>query len=300
MFFGTAEKDVTADLPVGAGAHDRVLKLPPLLPEETDQNRDEAERLTRTAMAHYGHAGREYLTYLLRRVSAEGEGFVLDEIRTARDILRRNLPADNRRGSAGRIASRAAVGMAGLVLFLAAVGAGEEDAPRYLRSFLAGWEMVLEGIPSETVAEAALAAVQDYVATHAEQIRGLREEDPEHPRPPARWAGAVMDVQDDAGQKVRVVALTETAFAEAVAREPFDLDPHHALQALVGAGHVVTRTEKKPDGRTTVRAKPPVRVAKTVARCVCVPVGLVLPALSSSAPASEDTVASEPLAGADF
>lgn len=267
VLFGTAETDVTTSLPVGSGAHDRVLKLPPLLPEETDANRDEAERLLQLAAANHGHAGRRYLAWLTRRLAEEGEGFILDDVSIALEELRRNLPADSRRASAGRIASRAAVAMAGLSLLLEALGASQEEADACLESFLHGWEMVVEGIPAETVAERALEAAQSYIAQNAESITGLRQD---KERPPARWVGARAKVSDDAGNRIEVVALIESAFAEAMSREPFDLDPAHALQALATAGYIVTRTEKKEDGRTTVRSKLPVRVGETLARCVCI------------------------------
>jgi len=286
VLFGTAETDVTVNLPVGSGAHDRVLKLPPLLEEESDANRGESERLTQAALTYYGHVGRKYLSHLVR-LAAEGtlEARVTEEVRDALDLLRENLPADSRRASAGRIASRAAVGLAGLALLLEALEASEEEARKCGESFFAGWEMVLDGIPAETVDEAALAAVQSYVVANAEQIENLRTEDPERPRPPVRWVGSLTEVKDDDGNKVVVVALTEPAFAEAVAREPFGLDPQHALQALVAAGYVVIRTEKKPDGRTAVRTKLKVRVAKALARCVCLRRETVLPQDSPTAAA---------------
>lgn len=274
VVFATSEVDFTSLLPAESGSHDRVMKLPPLLPEESDGNRREAERLRKLAMSSFGHAGREYLAWLVRRVAEEGEGFILEEIKHSLEELEETLPTDHRRGTAGRLASRAAVALAGLSFLLQALGAteGEEDA--CMESFLAGWDMALENIPQETVAELALAAVQSFVAQNAEAIAGLRTD---LERPPARWSGTIATVQDGCGQKVRVVALPEAAFAEAVSREPFCLDSHHALQALVQAGHVVTRTEVRKNGKSVVRNKLLVKMAGTVARCVCVRAELVLP-----------------------
>ncbi|WP_027718909.1 DUF927 domain-containing protein [Desulfovirgula thermocuniculi] len=277
VVFATSEVDFTTLLPAESGSHDRVVKLPPLLPEESDENRREAERLRKLAMSSFGHAGREYLAWLVRKVAEEGEGFILEEIKHSLEELDETLPTDHRRGTAGRLASRAAVALAGLSFLLQALGAteGEEDA--CMESFLAGWEMALENIPQETVAELALAAVQSYVAQNRESIENLREEDIERPRPPSKWVGSVTEVRDKCGQKVRVVALTEAAFAEAVSREPFCLDSHHALQALAQAGHVVTQVEKRPNGKEVTRFKLGVRVAKVLTRCVCVRAECVLP-----------------------
>lgn len=268
VLFGTSEIDVTVKLPPETGAHERVLKLPPLLPEENDANRDEAERLTRLAMTHFGHAGREYLAWLVRRLAEEGDGaFIFEGYEDALEMLRGNLPTDARRASAGRIATRAAVGLCGLALLLETMIEDEEVWKRVINSFLDGWEMVVDAIPTETVAERAQEAVQAYIAANAEQIAGLRQQEE---RPPQRWAGTRTEVVDGEGRKVRVVALTETAFAEAVSREPFNLDPHHALQALASAGSLVTRTVKQPDGRVTTRLKLEVRVGGVKARCVCI------------------------------
>ncbi|RDV81691.1 DUF927 domain-containing protein [Ammonifex thiophilus] len=269
VLFATAELDVTTWLPTESGAHDRILKLPPLLPEESDENRAESERLQQVAAEHHGHAGREYLAWLVEKVRREGDGFIREGINDALGLLRRNLPGDARRASAGRLASRAAVGLCGLTLLLEAWQVGDETAFAAIKSFLRGWEMAVDAVPAETVADRALEAVQAFVAANRELIQGLRG--PDAKNPPPKWIGTLTEVVDDSGQKVRVVALTEPAFAEAVSREPFDLDPHHALQALAAKGYTVTRKEKMTDGKEKVRTKLPVRIAGTVARCICIP-----------------------------
>lgn len=272
VLFGTAEIDVTTMLSTEAGAHERVLKLPPLLPEESDANREESDRLVQTARQHYGHAGREYLSWLVKRINAEGNGFILQDMKEAVKELNRNLPADTaRRASAGRMTTRAAVGLVGLNLLLESWGAAESVVDAAIDNFFQAWEMVINAIPVETVAECALNAVQSYIATNKEMIEGLR--DPEAKGPPPRWVGTVAEVIDDAGQRVHVIALTETAFAEAVEREPYNLDPHHALQALAAAGYVVTRSRKNPDGRVVTRMKIQVRLAGMRVYCICVKAG---------------------------
>ena len=126
--------------------------------------------------------------------------------------------------------------------------------------------MVVAGIPTENVGDVALAAVQTYVAENAESIDGLRTSE----FAPQRLLGAKTKVTDDHGNKVDVVALTDAAFAAAVSREPFDLDPAQALQALLADGHAVGRTEVLATGAKTVRGKLPIRIGKSVARCICV------------------------------
>lgn len=83
VLFATAEYDVTASMPAGSGVHDRVLKLPPLLPEQSDENRIEAERLSGIACAHYGHAGREYIGWLVKFVNEHGTQELIDAVRAA-------------------------------------------------------------------------------------------------------------------------------------------------------------------------------------------------------------------------
>lgn len=275
VLLGTAETDVTVNLPVESGAHDRVLKLPPLLTEENDRNRNEAERLLRAAMTNYGHAGREYLAWLVRRMSEENfANEIREEIKTAIDILRKDLPTDARRASAGRIATRAAVALAGLAMLLNSWDVTKEIQDKCFGSFMDGWEMVVDGISTETVADRALSAVQAYITQNVDQIKNLRESD----KPPQRWVGTYTMVKDDDNSKdVAVVALTESAFAEAVSKEPFDLDAQHALQALASAGHIVTRTIQKGDGKTTKRTKLEVRVDKGAkAWCICIRADLVI------------------------
>ena len=80
---------------------------------------------------------------------------------------------------------------------------------------------------------------------------------------------------DDHGNKVDVVALTDAAFAAAVSREPFDLDPAQALQALLADGHAVGRTEVLATGGKKVRGKLAVRIGKSLVRCICVPWSLL-------------------------
>lgn len=265
--FGTAEVDVTMKLPPGSGAHERVMKLPPMFEEESDRNRNEAERLTDMASSHHGHAGRHYLKWLVDQVEENGDEFIREAIRTSIDYLRRDLPTDpSARASAGRLATRAAIGMAGLSFLLDSWGTAQEDSRACLASFVRGWQMVVAGIPTENVGDVALAAVQTYVAENAESIDGLRTSE----FAPQRLLGAKTKVTDDHGNKVDVVALTDAAFAAAVSREPFDLDPAQALQALLADGHAVGRTEVLATGAKTVRGKLPIRIGKSVARCICV------------------------------
>lgn len=267
VVFWTSEVDVTVMLPTESGAHDRVLKLPPLLPEESAANRDEANRLREMAMNNYGYAGQEYLIWLVKQIAEKGSNFILEAIKIAIKHLYQKLPTDSRWGSASRLASRAAVGFAGLMLAMDAWGADDSNIAAVGQKFLEGWEMVLEGISPETVAERALDAVQAYIVANKELIEGLR--DPEA-NPPQKWVGAKTSVMSNSGRKVEVIALTEPAFADAVGQEPYELDAHHALQALAGAGHVVTRTERKSDGKMTTRTKIGVRIGGVFVRCICI------------------------------
>ena len=131
--------------------------------------------------------------------------------------------------------------------------------------------MVVAGIPTESVGDVALAAVQTYVAENAESIDGLRTSE----FAPQRLLGTKTKVTDDHGNKVDVVALTDAAFAAAVSREPFDLDPAQALQALLADGHAVGRTEVLATGGKKVRGKLAVRIGKSLVRCICVPWSLL-------------------------
>lgn len=274
VVFATAERDVTAKLPPNAGVHRRILKLPPLLEEHTDENMRLSEALTEKAMTHYGHAGRRYLEYLVRRAAAEGgEEQVAAEIRAAVERIRERLPAEGpRRYFAARLAKRAGLGLAGLALLLDALEAQPAERTACLASFVRCWDMIVERIDERVVAETALDALRSYIAANAESIANMREADPD--RPPSRWVGAKAEVVDDAGRKVTVVALTDHAFAEAVAREPFGLDPKEAVAALAAADMIVTRTEKR-DGKTVRRPKILVKIQKTTARCVCLKADLV-------------------------
>jgi len=136
--------------------------------------------------------------------------------------------------------------------------------------------MAAEGAPEEDLAARALEAVQDFVAANAEAFRNLGG-DPE--RPPREWLGARTEVDGAGGRKVPVVALTESAFARAVSREPYGLDPDQALEAMAGAGMVVTHEEtwKTADGKTkrTVRTKVQVRLGGARIWAVCVPLELL-------------------------
>lgn len=191
IVFATSEYDPADALPVDSGALDRMLRLPPMLADDSDANREEAERLARAVMAHYGHAGREYLEWLVRRVAGEGLGFAEEEVAGALEILLKNLPADDRRGSAGRLAKRAAVGLAGLALWLESLGLDKARAGPILENFLRAWREVTENIEVERVEDRALEVVQSFAAENMEAIYGLREDGE---RPPARWVGTLARV----------------------------------------------------------------------------------------------------------
>lgn len=234
VVFATAESDVTMSFDVGGGAHDRILKLPQLLPEESDENRAEAERMESFCLKNYGHAGREYITWLLGLIEAGKEDEVAAEIERAVAVIRGHyLPADDRRGSAGRLATRAAVGLAGLSLWLESVGVPKDVAGKILSRFLEAWRMACEGIPAERMDEEILAVVQGYVAANQEAIHGLRENE----KAPAKWVGAKATVQGK-----ECIVLFENGLAEEIERRT-GMPYKQAREVLKMAGLIVTRKE---------------------------------------------------------
>lgn len=267
VFFGTAEVDVTFKLAPETGAHDRVMKLPPLLEMESDENAQEAERMLQTVMENYGHAGRESLKWLTQQIQQHGTEFISEDIKLAIEMLREKLPRDGRRATAWRLASRAGVALSGLGFLIESWGIkNKEIIIKIINSFIQGWKMVIDGISEETVASRAIEALADFVTANQESIEGLRSLDAKGT--PARWVGAVTTVRDDVtGQDVEVVAMPFEAFAEAVSKEPYALDPTAALQSLVKEGYVITR--KRSDNKRTYKLQ--VRIANTRVYCVCIP-----------------------------
>lgn len=250
--FWTAERDVTLALPPGSGAHDRVLKLPPLLPDESDENREEAERIENTVKENYGHAGYVYLNWLLKKVEeANGIREIQERIRSSVKVVRNRLPSDSRRASAGRLAKRAGIALEGLFMLFQALNdhlgetMDEKTGRKLMISFLKGWEMVVDGIPSEDFAEAAFRAAASYIAENQEYIRGLRDNED---KPPNKWLGAVTTFKDDNKKKIECVCLTDKAFSEAMAAA--NLDAEQAKRALAAKSFILTRTVKSSDGRS--------------------------------------------------
>jgi hypothetical protein len=233
VVFATAEYDVTASIPAGSGAHDRVLKLPALLPEDCDANKVEADRISKMACTHYGHAGREYLQWLINHVNEHGTDEVVRSIEAAIRVLTDRLPSDERRGSAGRLAKRAGIGLAGLLLWLESAGADDQIIRQAVDSFLAGWAMVCSEIPVEDLAERAVEVIQAYVSENREQFHGFRAPGE---RPPARWLGALAKV---AGREC--IVLFENALAEVLERRGLDIN--QVKKALRAAGKIMTVTE---------------------------------------------------------
>lgn len=241
VVFATAEYDVTASIPAGSGAHDRIMRLPPLLAEDTKENAEEAELLAATASRNYGHAGKEYLAWLVKYVNEKGTEEIVKGIRKAIETLKTRLPTDDRRGSAGRLAKRAGIGLAGLLFWLEQVGADVEVARKAVQSFLAAWDMVCDQIPVENLAERVLQVVQAFVAENQELIAGLRQD----VKPPTRWAGAKSNVEG-----VECIVLFENFLAETLERRGIDLE--QAKKALAAAGFLKTRDE---GGKTRINVK---------------------------------------------
>lgn len=269
--FWTAETDVTAFLPPESGSFDRVMKLPPLLPMESRENRDEAERIERETLAHYGHAGREYLRCLLRRLEEDEEGFLRElgqDYAEAVKELRREVADPSVMASADRLAKRAGLGLVGLYLLLEALGVESDATEAAVDSFFRGWEMVISNIPAENFADAAWRAVRSYVAANAERIRGLRETD--RPPAPAEWAGVKTKVKRPDGREIEVIALREEEFAKAVSSPPYNLLPEHAKRALAAEGKLLVRAVKQ-DGREKKLHTYTVRMGDVRVPALCFP-----------------------------
>jgi hypothetical protein len=256
VVFATAEYDVTASIPAGSGAHDRVLKLPALLPEDCDANKVEAEQMSKMACTHYGHAGKEYMQWLVSHVNEHGTDEVVRSIEAAIRVLTDRLPHDERRGSAGRLAKRAGIGLAGLLLWLESIGADDQTIRQAVDSFLAAWVMVCGEIPTEDLADKATEVIQAYVSENRELIHGLRSPGE---KPPTRWVGALAKVGE-----TECVVLFENALAEALEHRGLNVD--QVKKALRAAGRIVTTTE---DGKERMMVK--VRKADFQGRGLAVP-----------------------------
>ncbi|WP_027717425.1 DUF927 domain-containing protein [Desulfovirgula thermocuniculi] len=267
--FWTSEVDLTAKIPPGSGSVDRIIKVPPLLPVESDENREEAERIERETLANYGHAGKTYLQYILHRLVRDRQGFLVElgeRYDSAVAALRECLPEDPAaRHVAGRLAKRVALGLVGLNYLMEALGVGEEDTGKALTTFLRCWsEMVLEGVESlDSLEDRAMQAVADFVAENGEFIQDYYHEEGE--KSAKKWIGAKVKVKGE-----EAIALLEKAFAEAVRREPYNLDPDQALKALWAAGYVVGSTVKKSNGKAVSIPKHRARVGDFRPWCVCI------------------------------
>jgi len=228
----TAEYDVTAAIPAGSGAHDRIMKLPPLFPVDGDEFRQEAERLSRFASTNYGWAGKDYLTWLVGQVQQD-QAAIIEALQKSIAVLQTRLPDDERRGSAGRLAKRAGIALAGLALWLESISADEDEVAKAFESFFRAWNMVVDQIPTEDLGEVALGVISSFVAENRELIHGFRQ--PDAP-PPARWVGAKSRVSAR-----DCVVIFENAVAEAIEKRGIDYET--AKKALVAAGMLVTTVE---------------------------------------------------------
>lgn len=243
VVFATAESDVTAGFETGGGAHDRIMKLPQLLSEESDENRIEAEYMSAFCMKNHGWAGKEYLRWLLESATDTAMGKkaeIAAEIERAVNSIREYfLPHDDRRGSAGRLATRAAIGLAGLSLWLEQIGAAKEAAKNAFASFLAAWKMVCEGIEHERIDEKILAVIQSYVAANQDRIYGWRDTEPKNP---VKWIGAKAKIQGK-----ECVVLFENDLAEEIERRVSGMAYEQAREILKSDGWILV----KKDGNKT-------------------------------------------------
>ncbi|MQL51795.1 DUF927 domain-containing protein [Desulfofundulus thermobenzoicus] len=241
VVFATAESDVTVSFETGGGAHDRIMKLPQLLSEESDENRAEAEYMSAFCMKNYGWAGKEYLQWLLELTAAGKESEIAAEIERAVSTIREYfLPDDDRRGSAGRLATRAAIGLAGLSLWLEQIGATKDAAKKAFASFLAAWKQVCDGIEHERIDEKILAVIQSYVAANQDRIYGLRGD--AEPRNPVKWVGAKAKIQGK-----ECVVLFENDLAEEIERRISGMAYEQAREILKSDGWILV----KKDGNKT-------------------------------------------------
>lgn len=179
------------------GVHHRVIPLPPLFPERSEEYRREADRARKELQENYGHLGRRLVQHLLQLPPEERKELVLGVYRGWKEAFEEGTdmalpPSDpgmvERNQVAKRLATRAAACLAGLDLLLRACGVPDDVREEVAwRAADAAWDHVLENVVVKPLLARIVDTLRSYIFENRERIEGMRSGADD--RPPSTWLG---------------------------------------------------------------------------------------------------------------